>query len=144
MGTLQLMYGDSAHQLLCLGRLVAVMSPRGLHTSIVERIPEDVHGYLADKKHTLPRTLQLDYTKGHMVVLGVRLFLMSERGTPIHVLALIQVRSWWRVVPVKCTDAEGCIHHVCWRGGVSLSSELTWRGVPIKWADMEGCPYQVC
>ena len=38
----------------------------------------EVQGYLANKKQPPSRTLQKDYAYGPMVVLGGRLFLMSE------------------------------------------------------------------
>ena len=37
-----------------------------------------IQGYLAHKNHPPPRTLQKDYTQGHMVVLGGGLFFISE------------------------------------------------------------------
>ena len=43
-----------------------------------------VQGYLAHKKHPLPRTLQWDYTLGPLVVLGGGA-LSYERGTPVQV-----------------------------------------------------------
>ena len=41
-----------------------------------------LQGYLANKKHPPPRTLQWDFTKGHVVVLG-RGAISYERGTPV-------------------------------------------------------------
>jgi hypothetical protein len=38
----------------------------------------DLQGYFAHKKHPRLRTLQQDYTWGHMVVLEGGLFLISE------------------------------------------------------------------